>query len=88
MAGSKMFTYPYCRQPFYFDLATGDELDWRTLIDEEWFSKQKYSAAEYENLALIDISYSGSRILFHLQEKGNYEGEVYMLNVPPEHMVW
>jgi len=88
MAGSKMFTYPYCRQPFYFDLATGDELDWRTLNDEEWFSKQKYSAAEYENLALIDISYSGSRILFHLQEKGNYEGEVYMLNVPPEHMVW
>jgi phosphate transport system substrate-binding protein len=84
----KIYLYPYCNQPLFFDLQTGDYLDWRTLVDRSWLEDNKKKTGKLKDMALIDISFDNAYITLVFQKSGDAYGEPYTLYIPPEYINW
>jgi hypothetical protein len=84
----KIYLYPYYNQPLFFDLQTGDYLDWRTLVDRSWLEDNKEKTGKLKDMALIDISFDNAYITLVFQKSGDAYGEPYTLYIPPEYINW
>jgi len=81
-------SYPYYTQPIFFDLQTGDYLDWKTLVDSGWLKGHKQEIDKLKDMVLIDVGFDNDFITLTFEERGNRFGETRTLRIPPEHINW
>lgn len=85
---NKSHEYPYYNQPLFFDLQTGDYLDWRVLVDGDWLESNKDKTDKIKDMVLIDVGYDNTYITLVFQESGKADGKTFTLYIPPEHINW
>ena len=84
----EQYEYPYFTQPIFFDLQTGEYLDWRTLVKEDWLAEQKSDTDKLEGMVLIDVGLNSAYVILTFQESGNTNGQTVNLHVSPEYINW
>ena len=85
---NKSHEYPYYNQPLFFDLQTGDYMDWHTLVDRDWLESNKDKTDKIKDMVLIDVGYDNTYITLVFQESGKADGKTFTLYIPPEHINW
>jgi hypothetical protein len=82
------YEYPYLRQPLLYDLNTGEEFDWRSLVNKDWLKKQSVGKVGFDKLVLKYIDWRAGDVVIGLQQKGDFTGPEYELKVPEEFINW